>query len=58
MAEAEVLAPGDSVAIQGQLLFLHKENRIVGLYIIAGQIMALRKRSVNRLPTGCAAAAL
>ena len=50
--ELETLSPGDSVAIQGRLEVESKDKRIVGLFVVALQVMALRKRSINRLPVG------
>jgi hypothetical protein len=43
MAELETLLPGDSVAVQGQLQIELKDGRLTGLYIVAHQVMALRK---------------
>jgi Single-strand binding protein family len=54
MAELETLFPGDSVAIQGRLEIESKEKKIVGIFVVALQVMALRQRSVNRLPVGSA----
>ena len=50
--ELAVLAIGDAVSIQGRLQVVEKEKKIVGLFVIALQVMALRKRSINRLPIG------
>jgi hypothetical protein len=51
-AELETLLPGDSVAIQGQLVLESRDQKIVSLFVVALQVMALRKRSINRLPIG------
>jgi hypothetical protein len=48
----KTLSPGDSVAIQGSLEIESKAGRLTGLFVVALQVMALRKRSVNRLPVG------
>jgi hypothetical protein len=45
MAELELLSPGDSVAIQGRLEIESKDGRLAGLFVVASQVMALRKRS-------------
>src|ERR1700730_6797342 len=50
--ELETLLPGDSVAIQGRLEVESKAGRLTGLFVVALQVMALRKRSINRLPIG------
>jgi hypothetical protein len=43
----ENLVAGDSVAIQGSLEIETKDGRLTGLFVIAGQVMALRRRSPN-----------
>jgi hypothetical protein len=57
MGELEALLPGDSVAVQGRLEIESKNGRLAGLFVVALQVMALRKRSVNRLPHGSPMAA-
>jgi single-stranded DNA-binding protein len=49
-AELETLLPGDSVAVQGKLEFELKDGHLTGIYVTALQVMALRKRSIHRLP--------
>jgi hypothetical protein len=56
MAELELLSPGDSVAVQGRLEIESKDGRLAGLFIVAEQIMPLRRRSINRMPAGRPAA--
>jgi hypothetical protein len=58
IAELEILSPGDSVAIQGRLEIESKDGRLAGFFVVALQVMALRKRSPNRMPVGRHAAAL
>ena len=50
--ELAMLAIGDAVSIQGALQVESKDGRLTGVYIMACQILALRRRSPNRLPVG------
>jgi hypothetical protein len=50
MDELATLLPGDCVAIQGRLEIESKDRKLVGIFVIACQILALKKRSPNRLP--------
>jgi hypothetical protein len=58
-SELEALLPGDAVAIQGNLSIEangQAGHRTIRISVIAGQVMPLRRRSVNRLPVHQAAA--
>jgi hypothetical protein len=50
MAELEALLPGDCVCVQGRLEVEGKDGRLTGLFIVAEQILPLRRRSISRLP--------
>ena len=52
--ELEALVAGDSVAIQGSLEIESKAGRLTGIFVVALQVMPLRKRSINRLPVAAA----
>src|ERR1700757_3974528 len=41
--ELEMLLPGDSAAIQGQLQVELKDGRLTGMYIVAHQVLPLRQ---------------
>jgi hypothetical protein len=47
MADLEVLVPGDGVCVQGTLRFEQKDKKIVDFFVVAGQIMPLRRKSPN-----------
>ena len=47
MADLEMLAPGDGVCVQGMLQIEHKDKKIVDFFVVAGQVMPLRRRSPN-----------
>ena len=49
-ASKRAYRPGYSVAVQGSLEIESKDKKIVSLFVVALQVMALRKRSINRLP--------
>jgi single-stranded DNA-binding protein len=56
MTSLESLHPGDAVSIQGVLQIETRQGKLTGLFVIAGQVMPLRKRSPNRVPMAAMAA--
>jgi hypothetical protein len=44
------LQPGDAVSIQGALMLETRRGQLSGLFIVAGQVLPLRKRSISRAP--------
>ena len=48
MTAMEPLQPGDAVSVQGALMLETRQGKLAGLFIVAGQILPLRKRSPNR----------
>jgi hypothetical protein len=51
----ETLQPGDAVSVQGALMIETRQGKLAGLYVVAGQVMPLRKRSVSRAVAHAAA---
>jgi hypothetical protein len=54
MTLMETLQPGDAVSIQGALMIETRQGKLAGLFVVAGQVMPLRRRSVNRVPVAAA----
>jgi len=48
MTAMGTLQPGDAVSIQGNLMLETRGGKLAGIFIVAGQVMPLRKRSPNR----------
>jgi hypothetical protein len=48
MTALESLQPGDAVSVQGALMLETRQGKLAGLFIVAGQVLPLRRRSVNR----------
>ena len=48
MKVMESLAVGDAVSIQGVLQIETRQGKLAGLFVVAGQVMPLRKRSISR----------
>jgi hypothetical protein len=48
MTLLESLVPGDACSIQGALMIETRRGQLSGLFVIAAQVMPLRKRSPNR----------
>jgi hypothetical protein len=55
MTALETLQPGDAVSIQGALMIETRQGKLAGLFVVAGQVMPLRKRSANRVPVAALA---
>ncbi len=56
IAQLETLMPGDSVAVQGRLEIESKDGKLSGLFVIAEQVLTLRKQSISRLSVRASAA--
>jgi hypothetical protein len=48
MTAMETLQPGDAVSIQGALMIETRQGKLAGLFVVAGQVLPLRRRSANR----------
>jgi hypothetical protein len=48
MTALETLQPGDAVSVQGALMLETRGGKLAGIFIVAGQVMPLRKRSASR----------
>jgi hypothetical protein len=55
MTLMETLQPGDAVSIQGALMIETRQGKLSGIFVIAGQILPLRKRSISRVPVAAMA---
>jgi hypothetical protein len=51
----ETLVPGDAVSIQGALMIETRQGKLAGLFVVAGQVMPLRRRSLSRVPVAAMA---
>jgi hypothetical protein len=56
MTAMETLQPGDAVSVQGLLQIETRQGKeLAGIFVIAGQILPLRKRSISRVPVAAMA---
>jgi hypothetical protein len=55
MTALESLQPGDAVSVQGALMLETRGGKLAGIFVVAGQVMPLRKRSISRVPVAAMA---